>query len=109
MNIRCNNEKCTYQYGGDCTVMEHVKFFRHRGDDAEFLTYCTAFSEEYQQQSGELKSFKERNVFCDRKDCKFHSENVPGKCSRNSIRVITGLYGDGEARCLNYERKVSDD
>ena len=109
MIMKCNNMYCTYQYGGECTALEHIRLFQHREADDPYMTYCTAFCEEYEHREGELKSFKERNIYCTRKDCKFNSGCVLGTCSRKTIKVITGIYGDAEARCINYERKVEDD
>lgn len=109
MKIKCNNEGCCYQYGGDCTVMEHIKLFVHKENDAQYLTHCTAFCREYVHSKGEVESFSDRNVFCSRKDCKYNTDEIVGKCKRKSIKVITGLYGDSECRCTNFERKVDDE
>ncbi|OQB15739.1 MAG: hypothetical protein BWY15_00452 [Firmicutes bacterium ADurb.Bin193] len=108
MNIKCNNYNCANQYGGDCTAMEHIKLMLPAGAKEEYLTHCTAFCSEYVQTEGELKSFSERNIFCERKDCRYNTAEVIGKCKRKAVKVIAGLYGDSECRCINFERREED-
>jgi len=87
--------------------MEHIKLYALKGDE-EYMTHCSAFDEEYVHSNSTVTSFKERNVYCDRKDCLHYKDGTIGKCGRKKIKVITGFYGDSECRCINYERKESD-
>ena len=107
MIIKCNNVNCAYQYAGDCTARENIKLFIPAGGE-EYITQCTAFCRKYVHYDGELESIKDRNVFCDRKDCKHIKKDIIYKCGLSKIKVITGVFGDNEARCMKYERKETD-
>jgi hypothetical protein len=107
MIIKCNNEGCTYQYGGDCTAMENIRLTPDPAGAAD-MTLCSACSAEYEGREWEIKSFSERAVFCGRKDCRYHAGDTLGKCKRNGkgIRLAGGME-ESIVKCICYERRTS--